>query len=79
MQLRPEGRSRDSLGDAAGGALVDAGTAVDAFAGVNDSDVLDGQGALGADVDASAASHALGSVDGNCHLYYLGTADFETI
>ncbi len=68
------GHGPRSLGDAAGGALVDAGAAVDALGGVNDGDVLDGQGALRADVDASSAGHALGSVNGNCHCYYLEVA-----
>ena len=72
---RPFGRTA-SLADAAGGALVDASAAVDALAGVDDSDVIDGQGALGADVCAGSASHALGSVDSNCHVCYLWVGDF---
>ncbi len=61
-------RPLDSLGDAAGGALVDACTAVDALGSIDDSDVLDGQGALGANVGAGAAGYTLGSVDLDCHL-----------
>ena len=60
-----------SLGDGAGGALVDAGTAVDAFAGVDDSDVLAGDGTLRADVNACTACDTLGSVHCN-HYDYLG-------
>ena len=56
--------------DGAGGALVDAGAAVDAFAGIDDRDVLAGDSALGADVHACTACDTLGSVDCN-HLDYL--------
>ena len=64
-----------SLGDAAGGALVDASAAVNALRGVDDRDVLDGQGALGADVCACAAGDAVGSIDCNCHVCYLWYGD----
>lgn len=65
-----EGPAPRSLGDGSGGALVDAGAAVDALAGVDDSDVLDRDGSLGADVGACTACDALG-IDGDCHLDYL--------
>ena len=65
-------REAGSLGDSAGRALVDAGTAVDAFSSIDDGDVVAGDSALGADVDASAASNTLGFVDCN-HVDYLWT------
>ena len=75
-----DGLRTASLGDAAGGALVDAGAAVDAlvdagaavdaFASVDDCDVLAGDSALGADVHACSACDTLRSVDCN-HLDYL--------
>ena len=67
----PIGRAFRSVGDAAGGALVDAGAAVDALAGVDDCDVLAGDGALGADVDTCSTCYTLGSIDGCCHCNYL--------
>ncbi len=72
MVSRPssDGAGTASLGDGAGGALVDAGAAVDAFAGIDDRDVLAGDSALGADVHACTACDTLGSVDCN-HLDYL--------
>ena len=54
-----------SLGDGAGGALVDASAAVHAFACIDDGDVIAGDGVLGADVDACTACDTLGSV--NCN------------
>lgn len=59
-----------SLGDGGGGALVDAGTAVDALAGVDDSDVVAGDGSLGADVHACSACDTLRCVNCN-HCDYL--------
>lgn len=56
-----------SVGDAARGALVDAGATVDAFAGVDDCDVLAGDGSLRADVNACSACDTLRSVYASCH------------
>ena len=65
-----------SCRDAAGGALVDAGSAVAALGGVDHGDILAGDGVLGADIDACTACDALGSVD-CCHLNYLWSSDFR--
>lgn len=62
-------------GDAAGGALVYAGAAVGALGGVDDGDILAGDGVLGTDVDACTARDALSSVDRG-HLNYLWITDF---
>ena len=62
-------------GDAAGRALVDAGAAVGALGGVDDGDILAGDGVLGADVNACTACDALSSVDRG-HLNYLWITDF---
>ena len=59
-----------SLGDGGGRALVDASAAVDALAGVDDSDVLAGDGSLGADVHTCSACNTFRSVDCN-HCDYL--------
>ena len=56
-----------SVGDAARGALVDASTAVDALAGVDDCDVLAGDCSFGADVNACSACDTLRSVYASCH------------
>ena len=64
--------------ESAGGALVDAGTAVDALGGVDDCDVVAGDSTLGADVDAGSAADTLGLFD--CyHLDNLESADCSTI
>ncbi len=70
--MPPEGGGFPSVRDGAGGALVDAGAAVDAFAGVDDGDVLTDDRTLGADIDASSASHTLRSVNYCCHCSNLG-------
>ena len=57
--------SAKSLGDRRGGALVDASAAVDALAGIDDSDVIAGDSSLRADVDACSACNTLRSV--NCN------------
>lgn len=57
--------SAKSLGDCRGGALVDASAAVDALAGIDDSDVIAGDSSLRADVDACSACNTLRSV--NCN------------
>ena len=62
--------------DGAGGALVDAGSAVAALGGVDHGDILAGDGVLGANIDACTACDALGSVD-CCHLNYLWSSDFR--
>ena len=49
--------------DGAGGALVDAGTAVDALGSIDDSDVVAGDGTLGAHIDASSTADTLGLFD----------------
>ena len=49
--------------ESAGGALVDAGTAVDALGGIDDSDVVAGDGTLGAHIDASSTADTLGLFD----------------
>ena len=52
------------------GALVDAGSAVDALGCIDDGDVVDGDRFVGADVGAGAASDTLGFFNGY-HSYYL--------
>ena len=56
--------------DSGRGALVDAGTAVNAFGSVDDSDVVNGDSIVGARVGASSATDTLGLFDGY-HLDYL--------
>lgn len=64
--------------ESAGGALVDAGTAVDALGGVDDCDVVAGDSTLGADVDAGSAADTLGLFD--CyHLDNLETRHSTTL
>ena len=65
MVSRPssDGAGAASLGDGAGGALVDAGTAVDALGSIDDSDVVAGDGTLGAHIDASSTADTLGLFD----------------
>ena len=65
--LSRSGSQRISAGDGAGGALVDASCAVNAFSSVDDCDVVAGDSSLGADVDASAARNTLRLVDFGCH------------
>lgn len=50
--------------DGAGGALVDACTAVDAFGCIDDSDIVAGDCSLGANVDACTACDAIGLFNG---------------
>ena len=54
------------FGDSAYGALVDAGTAVDASVG-NGANISNSQSAIGACVNANAASDAFISIDSNSH------------
>ena len=64
--------------ESAGGALVDAGTAVDALGGIDDSDVVAGDGTLGAHIDASSTADTLGLFD--CyHLDNLRIEDGKTL
>ena len=63
--------------ESAGGALVDAGSTVAALGGVDDRDVLAGDGVLGADVDACTACDALGSVNCNHSDYLAPKSDDE--
>jgi hypothetical protein len=58
-------RRAESLGDSGRGALVDAGSAVDAFGCIDHGDIVAGDGALGADIDACSACDALGLVNSN--------------
>ena len=60
-----------SVGDGAGGALVDAGSAVDALSGVDDGDVVAGDGTLGAHIDTGSTRNALGLIDYCYHFYGL--------
>ena len=57
------------LGNGVGGTLVDAGAAVDAGIGVDDSDVIHGDGVLGADVGAGSATDTIVSTYLNYHRY----------
>ena len=64
--------------ESAGGALVDAGTAVDALGSIDHSDVVAGDSTLGADVDAGSAADTLGLFD--CyHLDNLETRHSTTL
>lgn len=54
---------RESVLDGVGAALVDAGTAVGALGGVDDGNVVDGDGTGGADVGAEAAGDTVISDD----------------
>ncbi len=47
---------RTGLLDGARGAFVDAGAAVDALGGIDNSDVVTGDGALGADIDTGSTT-----------------------
>ena len=70
MYVPCAGRVRLLL-DSVGGALVDAGSAVDALASVDDGDVIDGDCVLGADVRAGSAANTV--ISFHCrHLMYLG-------
>ena len=56
--------------ESGGGALVDTGAAVDALGGVDDSDVVNGDGIVGANVGTGAASDTLRLFYSN-HFNYL--------
>ena len=58
-----------SLGDGSCGTLVDACTAVDAFVGIDDCNIVDGDCILGADICACTACHTIVSD----YIYHFGT------
>ena len=60
--------SHRSVGDGLRGAGIDAGAAVDALVGVDDSNILDGDGPVRASVGAGTARDTAVSVDFCSHL-----------
>ena len=59
-----------SVLDGVAGALVNAGAAVNTFGGVDNGDVVDGDGTLGADVSAGSTSNTVVGNDLR-HLFHL--------